>query len=596
MCRADGMVFDDGVTSRLADDRFHMTTTTGNAAAGPRPPRGVAPDRVARPARPRHLVTEQWATVAVVGPRARDVLGRARPGPRRLGGGVPVHDLARGRRRGPARPRVPDLVLRASWRIEINVPTWHGLAMWEAVMAAGEPLRHHAVRHGGDARPARREGLPDHRPGDRRDGHAAGPGHGLGRLEDEVVHRLRVRTAGRTNLRPDRKQLVGVAARRPGSADPGGHPARRRRTPIWRRTPVPMIGHVTSSYRSAALGRTFALALVRGGRERHGEIVRAPLDRRDDDRGNDRRPGRVRSRRTCAATASRRRRVTAHEAAAARRSPLAGVALPAGLRELPFLAQLDLRARPVRPAPPGPAIESVVGAAADRAEHGPRRSATSAVLWLGPDEWLVVGAPARSRRLERRLRARPRRRPAGRSPRSSMSRPTGRRSSCATRMRARSWAAAARSISTRARSAPGAAPRRSWPAPASSCGRRPPSRHPTFRLLVRPSFAAYLAAWLTDAIGVVAISLLRSASPVEAVPRDERRRLGPPLQVELGQDRADVVLHRLVGQEDLAPRSPCSSCPRPRAAGSCAPAASARPARRGSRRSRSGGRAGGPAR
>jgi sarcosine oxidase subunit alpha len=38
-----------------------------------------------------------------------------------------------------------------------------------------------------------------------------------------------------------------------------------------------MIGHVTSSYRSASLERTFALALVRGGRERHGEVIRAPL-------------------------------------------------------------------------------------------------------------------------------------------------------------------------------------------------------------------------------------------------------------------------------------------------------------------------------
>ena len=41
--------------------------------------------------------------------------------------------------------------------------------------------------------------------------------------------------------------------------------------------PVPMVGHVTSSYRSAALGRTFALALVKGGRERIGEVVHAPL-------------------------------------------------------------------------------------------------------------------------------------------------------------------------------------------------------------------------------------------------------------------------------------------------------------------------------
>ena len=38
-----------------------------------------------------------------------------------------------------------------------------------------------------------------------------------------------------------------------------------------------MLGHVTSSYRSAALGRTFALALVESGRERIGETVYAPL-------------------------------------------------------------------------------------------------------------------------------------------------------------------------------------------------------------------------------------------------------------------------------------------------------------------------------
>jgi sarcosine oxidase subunit alpha len=40
---------------------------------------------------------------------------------------------------------------------------------------------------------------------------------------------------------------------------------------------MPMAGHVTSSYRSAALGRTFALALVEGGHERHGETIRSPL-------------------------------------------------------------------------------------------------------------------------------------------------------------------------------------------------------------------------------------------------------------------------------------------------------------------------------
>jgi sarcosine oxidase subunit alpha len=38
-----------------------------------------------------------------------------------------------------------------------------------------------------------------------------------------------------------------------------------------------MLGHVTSSYPSAALGRPFALALVKGGRDRIGERLLAPL-------------------------------------------------------------------------------------------------------------------------------------------------------------------------------------------------------------------------------------------------------------------------------------------------------------------------------
>ena len=39
-----------------------------------------------------------------------------------------------------------------------------------------------------------------------------------------------------------------------------------------------MIGHVTSSYYSANLGRSFALALIKGGREKIGETVHVPLD------------------------------------------------------------------------------------------------------------------------------------------------------------------------------------------------------------------------------------------------------------------------------------------------------------------------------
>jgi sarcosine oxidase subunit alpha len=42
-----------------------------------------------------------------------------------------------------------------------------------------------------------------------------------------------------------------------------------------------MIGHVTSSYASAALGRSVALAMLAGGRARVGETLFVPMPGRD---------------------------------------------------------------------------------------------------------------------------------------------------------------------------------------------------------------------------------------------------------------------------------------------------------------------------
>lgn len=74
--------------------------------------------------------------------------------------------------------------------------------------------------------------------------------------------------------RPDRRQLVSLLAVDPDDLLPEG--AQLVLDPD-QPVPMQMIGHVTSSYRSAALGRTFALALVRGGRSLIGQTVYAPL-------------------------------------------------------------------------------------------------------------------------------------------------------------------------------------------------------------------------------------------------------------------------------------------------------------------------------
>ncbi|MGZ5354480.1 MAG: glycine cleavage T C-terminal barrel domain-containing protein, partial [Actinomycetota bacterium] len=69
-------------------------------------------------------------------------------------------------------------------------------------------------------------------------------------------------------------QLVGLLPEDPDALLPEGAQL------VWEdtgRTPMPIAGHVTSSYRSAVLEQTFALALVAGGHGRHGERILSPL-------------------------------------------------------------------------------------------------------------------------------------------------------------------------------------------------------------------------------------------------------------------------------------------------------------------------------
>jgi sarcosine oxidase subunit alpha len=72
--------------------------------------------------------------------------------------------------------------------------------------------------------------------------------------------------------RLDRKHLVALLPEDPEAVLPEGAQLVAHDVAL-----PPSLGHVTSSYRSAALGRTFALALVKGGRDRIGERLYAPV-------------------------------------------------------------------------------------------------------------------------------------------------------------------------------------------------------------------------------------------------------------------------------------------------------------------------------
>ncbi|HET8601909.1 MAG TPA: sarcosine oxidase subunit alpha family protein [Segeticoccus sp.] len=274
MCGADGMVVDDGTVLRLDEEHFLLTTTTGNAA--------MVLEWMEEwlqtewPELTVHLtsVTEHWATFPVVGPRSRDVIAAVAPDLDVSNEAFPFMTW-----RDTTLAGVPARVARISFSgelaFEVNVASWYGFAVWEALVAAGSPLG--ITPYGTETMHVLRaeKGFPII--GQDTDGTVTPQDLGMhwvvSKKKEEFVGK---RSFDRLeNQRTDRKQLVGLLPQDPSRLLPEG--GQLVATTDLPEPPVPMLGHVTSSYRSEALGRTFALALVRSGRDRVGETLYVPL-------------------------------------------------------------------------------------------------------------------------------------------------------------------------------------------------------------------------------------------------------------------------------------------------------------------------------
>lgn len=275
MCGVDGMILDDGTVMRVAEHEFVLTTTTGNAA------------KILEwleewlqtewPELRVHLtsVTEHWVTIPLVGPRSRDVLGSLAPDLDVTNEAFPFMTWREATVSG-----VPGRVCRISFSgelaYEINVVGWDGLTVWEALIEAGAPYG--ITPYGTETMHVLRaeKGYPII--GQDTDGTVTPQDLGMSwvvskKKPDFIGKRSFTRAE---NTRADRKQLVGLLPVDEHVLLPEG--AQLITTATLPEPPVPMLGHVTSSYRSAALGRNFALALVRSGRERLGETLYATLD------------------------------------------------------------------------------------------------------------------------------------------------------------------------------------------------------------------------------------------------------------------------------------------------------------------------------
>ncbi|MDR6288327.1 sarcosine oxidase subunit alpha [Inquilinus ginsengisoli] len=271
MLREDGIVMDDGTTSRLADDRFLVTTTTANAA------------KVMQHMEFCHQclwpeldvqftsVSDQWAQFSVAGPRARDLLSRIVDPPFDIGNAAfPYLGAAELTVCGGVTARLFRISFSGELAYEVAVPARYGDALVRRLMETGKDLG--ITPYGTEALGVMRV----------EKGHVAG---------NELNGQTTAADLGLGRMMSTKKDYIGrVLAGRPGLADParpsviGFRPVDRSRR---LRAGAHFIadgaaattendqGFMTSVAFSPMLGHWIGLGLLARGAERIGETLRA---------------------------------------------------------------------------------------------------------------------------------------------------------------------------------------------------------------------------------------------------------------------------------------------------------------------------------
>jgi sarcosine oxidase subunit alpha len=268
MLDENGMVMDDGVTTCLADDHFLMTTTTGGAA------RVMAwLERWLQTEWPQlrvflTSVTDHWATAAIAGPQSRAVLQRVCRDIDLSPEAFPFMSCRDGTVAG-----VPARVVRISFSgeraYEVNVSANAARHVWETLIDAGRPFQ--ITPYGTETMHVLRAEKGFIIVGQETDGSVTPIDLGMDWIVSKRKDFIGRRSLFRSDTaRPDRKQLVGLLTEMPDVVLPEGSQIVESDT---KPGATRMQGHVTSSYFSASLGRSIALALLERGRARIGDVV-----------------------------------------------------------------------------------------------------------------------------------------------------------------------------------------------------------------------------------------------------------------------------------------------------------------------------------
>ncbi|MFT5482629.1 MAG: sarcosine oxidase subunit alpha [Halieaceae bacterium] len=274
MLKEDGMIFDDGVTACMGENHYLMHTTTGGAAGV------LAWLELWRQTEWPELqvyftsVTDHWATCTVTGPNARNVIAAVCDDVDLSGEAFKFMDWRAGTVAGVA-ARVFRISFTGELSYEVNVPANKARAVWEQLMAAGKAFD--ITPYGTETMHVLRAEKGFIIVGQDTDGSNTPQDMDMDWVvgKNKAFSFIGKRSLQRQDTRRDnRKQLVGLKTLEPQVVLPeGAQIVTAAEQPI----PMAMQGHVTSSYYSANLGRSIALAVVKGGLNRMGEVVYCPL-------------------------------------------------------------------------------------------------------------------------------------------------------------------------------------------------------------------------------------------------------------------------------------------------------------------------------
>jgi len=277
MLREDGIVFDDGTTTRISENHFHMTTTTAQAV-------NVLAHleyylQVVWPELNVNVLstTEQWAGAALAGPNSRELLSKLFPETNILNEALPFMGYKESDLFG-----VPARIFRISFSgelaYEINVESSYGTFMWEKIIEFGQEMN--IEPYGTEALSTLRIEM-GHVAGSELDGRTIPYDVSLegmlSKKKDFIGKRSLTREAF---LNPKREKVVGVVPLDKKTTIPeGSHLVKDGNAS----SPNPKLGHVSASCWSVEYNNPFSLAIIQDGKNRIGEKLYAvsPLNNKN---------------------------------------------------------------------------------------------------------------------------------------------------------------------------------------------------------------------------------------------------------------------------------------------------------------------------